>query len=85
MQFSWAPLHKNVSRLEIDAVDKVNRMAKQLKQQIAKGQFSEATNTWGALENVISENSNSVVNHDLISITSCWIRIKILSLHQLLQ
>lgn len=37
-------------------------MAGQVKQQIAKGQFSEATDTWGALEDIISENSNSVVS-----------------------
>jgi len=83
MQFSWASLLRDVSRIEINGAEKANRfvssslfrdkifpdsndpfsrisLAEQIKQQIANGQYNEATETWSQLESVISENSNSV-------------------------
>lgn len=43
-------------------------MAEKIKQQIANGQYVEATDTWSALEDVIDNNSNSVV----AAISSNW-------------
>lgn len=58
--FSWAPLLRDVSRLEINGAEKANILAEQIKRQIANGQNSDATETWSQLEEVIGENSNSV-------------------------
>ncbi|ONK79638.1 uncharacterized protein A4U43_C01F8410 [Asparagus officinalis] len=58
--FSWAPLLRDVSRLEIKGAEEANSLAEKIKKQIANGQYLEATNTWSELENVISENSNHV-------------------------
>ena len=40
-------------------------LAEKIKQQIANGQYSDATETWSKLESVISENSNSVVSRQV--------------------
>lgn len=58
--FSWAPLLKDVSRLDNNGVQKSNSLTQQIKQQIVKGQFEDATDSWSELENVITSNSNSV-------------------------
>ncbi|OVA19471.1 Peptidase S10 [Macleaya cordata] len=58
--FSWGPLLKDLSRLDNNGLDKSNRLAQQIKQQIEDGQYEEATNSWGTLEGVISDYSNSV-------------------------
>ncbi|KAL0913714.1 hypothetical protein M5K25_017195 [Dendrobium thyrsiflorum] len=57
---SWGPLLKDVSRLDINGEEKSNSLAKVIQTQIAEGKYKEATDTWGQLEYVISENSNSV-------------------------
>ncbi|KAF6147464.1 hypothetical protein GIB67_021290 [Kingdonia uniflora] len=57
---SWGPLLKDVSRLDNNGLAKSNRLARLIKQQLADGQFVEATNSWGQLEQVISDNSNNV-------------------------
>ncbi|THG13811.1 hypothetical protein TEA_014289 [Camellia sinensis var. sinensis] len=58
--FSWGPLLKDVSRLDSNGAQKSNSLAQQIKQQIDNGQFEDATNSWSALEDVISSSSNSV-------------------------
>ncbi|KAL1811221.1 hypothetical protein ACET3Z_021286 [Daucus carota] len=58
--FSWAPLLKDVSRLDTSGVDKSNRLTQKIKQQISEGQYEAATNSWSELENVIISYSNSV-------------------------
>ncbi|CAL5426430.1 unnamed protein product [Camellia sinensis] len=57
--FSWGPLLKDVSRLDSNGAQKSNSLAQQIKQQIDNGQFEDATNSWSALEDVISSSSNS--------------------------
>ncbi|KAH0457130.1 hypothetical protein IEQ34_015037 [Dendrobium chrysotoxum] len=57
---SWGPLLKDVSRLDINGEEKSNSLAKVIQKQIAEGKYIEATDTWSQLEDVISENSNSV-------------------------
>ncbi|KAJ8551938.1 hypothetical protein K7X08_028381 [Anisodus acutangulus] len=57
---SWGPLLKDVSRLDGNGLQKSNSVAKKIKQQIDAGQFEAATDSWRELENVISDNSNSV-------------------------
>ncbi|XP_055835683.1 serine carboxypeptidase-like 51 [Solanum dulcamara] len=58
--FSWGPLLKDVSRIDGNGLQQSNSLAKTIKQQIDAGQFGAATDSWSKLENVISENSNSV-------------------------
>lgn len=58
--FSWGPLLKDVSRLDINGEEKSNNLAKVIQKQIAEGKYKEATDTWAELEEVISDNSNSV-------------------------
>ncbi|KAK1394398.1 Carboxypeptidase [Heracleum sosnowskyi] len=58
--FSWAPLLKDVSRLDKNGVDKSNSLTQIIKQQIDEGKFEAATNSWSELENVIISSSNSV-------------------------
>ncbi|XP_020571617.1 serine carboxypeptidase-like 51 isoform X2 [Phalaenopsis equestris] len=57
---SWGPLLKDLSRLDINGVEKSNNLAKVIQKQISEGKYKEATDTWSQLEDVISENSNSV-------------------------
>ncbi|OVA17914.1 Peptidase S10 [Macleaya cordata] len=58
--FSWGPPLKDVSRLDNKGLDQSNSIAKQIKQQIKDGNFVNAKKSWLELENVITENSNSV-------------------------
>ncbi|GAV72105.1 Peptidase_S10 domain-containing protein [Cephalotus follicularis] len=58
--FSWGPLLKYVSRLDNNGLEKSNSVAEKIKQQIQDGQYVDATNSWGELEEVIIDNSNSV-------------------------
>ncbi|XP_021729852.1 serine carboxypeptidase-like 51 [Chenopodium quinoa] len=57
---SWGPLLKDVSRLDDEGFQNANSLAEQIKQQLSKGQFENATETWSALESDISSRSNSV-------------------------
>ncbi|KAK1309118.1 Serine carboxypeptidase-like 51 [Acorus calamus] len=58
--FSWGPLLRDVSRLDSNGADKSNSIAEEIKQQIQKGEYIDATNSWNQLENVIIANSNGV-------------------------
>lgn len=58
--FSWAPLLKDVSRLDKNGVDKSNSLTQIIKQQIDEGKYEAATDSWSELENVIISSSNSV-------------------------
>ncbi|XP_075519973.1 serine carboxypeptidase-like 51 [Primulina tabacum] len=58
--FSWGPLLKDVSRLDNNGLEKSNRLAEQIKQELDAGKFEEATESWSELENVITASSNSV-------------------------
>ncbi|WJZ93726.1 hypothetical protein VitviT2T_012647 [Vitis vinifera] len=57
---SWGPLLKDVSRLDGNGLNSSNRLALQIQQQLAEGQYKEATETFFELENVISISSNDV-------------------------
>lgn len=58
--FSWGPLLKDVSRLDDEGFQKANSLAEKIKQQLDKGQYLDATNTWSSLEGTINSDSNSV-------------------------
>lgn len=58
--FSWGPLLKDMSRIDWNALQKSNSVAKKIKQQIDAGQFEAATDSWSELEAIISNYSNSV-------------------------
>ncbi|QCE09390.1 serine carboxypeptidase 1 [Vigna unguiculata] len=58
--FSWGPLLKDLSRLDDNGLQKANSIAEKIKQQLEAGQFVNATNSWGDLENEIIASSNSV-------------------------
>ncbi|ESW22132.1 hypothetical protein PHAVU_005G130000 [Phaseolus vulgaris] len=58
--FSWGPLLKDLSRLDDNGLQKANSIAERIKQQLEAGQFADATNSWGDLEDEISTSSNSV-------------------------
>ncbi|RDX61164.1 Serine carboxypeptidase-like 51 [Mucuna pruriens] len=58
--FSWGPLLKDLSRLDDNGLQKANSIAERIKQQLEAGQFVDATESWGELENEISASSNSV-------------------------
>ncbi|KAM7496841.1 hypothetical protein LguiA_021255 [Lonicera macranthoides] len=64
--FAWAPLLKDVSRIDNSGVQKSNRLAQVLKQQIANGLFDEADDTWTEIMNVISSSSNNVDFHNFL-------------------
>ncbi|GMY15916.1 serine carboxypeptidase-like 51 [Fagus crenata] len=57
---SWGPLLKDVSRLDNNGLQKSNSVAQTIKQQIAKGQYVDATDSWSELESVIGRSSNYV-------------------------
>ncbi|CAI0452735.1 unnamed protein product [Linum tenue] len=57
---SWGPLLGSVSRLDTNGVKLVNKLAEGIKQQISEEKFLEATDAWGRLEGVVSDNSNNV-------------------------
>ncbi|XP_047322231.1 serine carboxypeptidase-like 51 [Impatiens glandulifera] len=58
--FSWAPLLKDLSRIDNSGVETANMLTQQIKKQIENGQFQEATDTWNNLENMILQTSNYV-------------------------
>ncbi|KAL1827727.1 hypothetical protein DCAR_0206916 [Daucus carota subsp. sativus] len=58
--FSWAPLLKDVSRLDNKGVEKANNLTQNIKQQIDQGEYEAATNSYFELEEVIDAYSNSV-------------------------
>ncbi|TXG58392.1 hypothetical protein EZV62_016221 [Acer yangbiense] len=58
--FSWAPLLKDLSRMNNNGLNISNSLALNIKQQIAEGKYENATSTWEELENVIAEYSNNV-------------------------
>ncbi|KAJ6815247.1 serine carboxypeptidase-like 51 isoform X2 [Iris pallida] len=58
--FAWGPLLRAVSRIDSNGEAESNSLAEKIKQQIANGQYEDATNTWGQLEGVILSNSNNV-------------------------
>ncbi|XP_073105922.1 serine carboxypeptidase-like 51 [Elaeis guineensis] len=51
--FSWGPLLLDVSRLGINVANRSNSVAERIRQQLAKGQYYEATITWQDLQNQI--------------------------------
>ncbi|CAH9097378.1 unnamed protein product [Cuscuta epithymum] len=57
---SWGPLLKDVSRLDEKGLEQSNSLALKIQQKLGAGQFDEATDLWGELENAISVSSNSV-------------------------
>ncbi|XP_042447643.1 serine carboxypeptidase-like 51 isoform X1 [Zingiber officinale] len=58
--FSWGPLLKDVSRLDEKSADESNNMAEKIKQLIANGKYSDATDAWSSLEGYIISKSNDV-------------------------
>ncbi|KAL9243717.1 hypothetical protein vseg_017572 [Gypsophila vaccaria] len=58
--FSWAPLLKDISRLDDEGVKESNSLTKLIKQQLKNGSFVDATESWGQLETVIAARSNDV-------------------------
>ncbi|KAK1383082.1 Carboxypeptidase [Heracleum sosnowskyi] len=58
--FSWAPLLKDVSRLDNKGVEKSNSLTQKIKQQLENGEYEAATYSWNDLEDVIDTYSNSV-------------------------
>ncbi|XP_057831254.2 uncharacterized protein LOC131041986 [Cryptomeria japonica] len=57
---SWGPLLKAVSRLDNDATEEVNRIALTIQEQVERGDYLNATNTWNFLEGQILAYSNQV-------------------------
>nr|XP_043632037.1 serine carboxypeptidase-like 51 [Erigeron canadensis] len=57
---SWAPLLKDLSRIDTSGLKKSYSLVKKIEHQMSKGQMKEATKTWGDLEGVIMDTSNSV-------------------------
>ncbi|KAL8136740.1 hypothetical protein V2J09_002741 [Rumex salicifolius] len=58
--FSWGPLLKDLSRLDDRGMQRANRLAETIKQQISNGKYTDATNSWSSLEGEISASSQSV-------------------------
>ncbi|XP_010241643.1 PREDICTED: serine carboxypeptidase-like 51 isoform X2 [Nelumbo nucifera] len=58
--FSWAPLLKDVSRLDDSGAKKANSIALQIKRQLAAGHYVNATYSWIELDGIISMASNFV-------------------------
>ncbi|XP_010241644.1 PREDICTED: serine carboxypeptidase-like 51 [Nelumbo nucifera] len=58
--FAWAPLLKDLSRLDNNGVEKANSIAQLIKQQIENGQYKDATSSWSELESMIIASSNRV-------------------------
>ncbi|CAI9104943.1 OLC1v1003743C6 [Oldenlandia corymbosa var. corymbosa] len=57
---SWGPLLKDVSRLDNTGLQKSNSLAEQIKKELEAGNFSQATDSWSELEDLISQYSNNV-------------------------
>ncbi|KAL5809422.1 hypothetical protein ACOSQ3_030113 [Xanthoceras sorbifolium] len=64
--FSWAPLLKDLSRMNNNGLNISNSLALNIKQQIAEGKYENATSTWGHLEGVIFKYSNNVDFYNLL-------------------
>ncbi|KAK1553796.1 hypothetical protein Q3G72_003692 [Acer saccharum] len=58
--FSWAPLLKDLSRMNNNGLNISNSLALNIKQQIAEGKYENATSTWEELESVIAKYSHNV-------------------------
>ncbi|XP_031278023.1 serine carboxypeptidase-like 51 [Pistacia vera] len=56
--FSWAPLLKDLSRMDNKGLNESNRLALKIKRQLAAGKYEDATTTWSELEGVILDHSN---------------------------
>ncbi|KAJ7981081.1 Carboxypeptidase [Quillaja saponaria] len=65
--FSWGPLLKDLSRLDYNGLQKSNSLAQKIRQQLLDGEFVEATDSWSALESVISSSSNNVDFYNFLS------------------
>ncbi|KAF9595047.1 hypothetical protein IFM89_036375 [Coptis chinensis] len=59
---SWGPLLKAVSRVDSNGLNDSNSLAQTIKQQLAKGQYLEAEQSWEELENMIGASSNDVAS-----------------------
>ncbi|KAK1409965.1 hypothetical protein QVD17_36496 [Tagetes erecta] len=57
---SWAPLLKDLSRINNRGLKHSNSLVETIRQQMANGQMKEATKSWADLEQVIWNNSNYV-------------------------
>nr|XP_018677012.1 PREDICTED: serine carboxypeptidase-like 51 isoform X4 [Musa acuminata subsp. malaccensis] len=57
---SWAPLLLDLSRIDIIDAEKSSIMAEKIREEIKKEQYSDATNSWGELEEFIVTSSNDV-------------------------
>ncbi|GLJ05095.1 hypothetical protein SUGI_0010830 [Cryptomeria japonica] len=55
---SWGPVLKVVSRLE--DIDKAHGVALEIQDQVAKGKYLQAKDSWSRLQYIISSNSNNV-------------------------
>ncbi|WCJ34422.1 serine carboxypeptidase-like 51 [Euphorbia peplus] len=58
--FSWGPLLKDLSRMNNNGLNISNSLALKIQQQLASGDYGDATITWNELEGVILDNSNDV-------------------------
>ncbi|CAL9167718.1 unnamed protein product [Musa hybrid cultivar] len=58
--FSWGPLLRDVSRLDVKDAEKSNVIAERIRQEIKEGRNVDATNSWRQLEGFISSASNDV-------------------------
>uniref|UniRef100_A0A7N0UC05 Carboxypeptidase n=1 Tax=Kalanchoe fedtschenkoi TaxID=63787 RepID=A0A7N0UC05_KALFE len=58
--FAWAPLLKDLSRMDETGLNISNSWASKIQQQLAAGEFADATQSWATLEGVISQYSNDV-------------------------
>ncbi|KAK4779520.1 hypothetical protein SAY87_015626 [Trapa incisa] len=58
--FSWAPLLKDLSRLDNNGVKKSMSIAERIRDELIHGKYVDATNSWIELENVITRSSSSV-------------------------
>ncbi|XP_045801771.1 serine carboxypeptidase-like 51 [Trifolium pratense] len=65
--FSWAPLLKDLSRIDDNGLQKSNILAEKMKQQLDAGEFSNAFDTWKEVEDVISNSSNYVSFTDFMA------------------
>ncbi|KAA8518663.1 hypothetical protein F0562_016137 [Nyssa sinensis] len=57
--FSWGPLLKDMSRIDGNGLNRCNSLAQKIQQQLADGNYEDATETWGHLEDVIIASSNN--------------------------
>ncbi|XP_045802856.1 serine carboxypeptidase-like 51 [Trifolium pratense] len=63
-ELSWAPLLKDLSRIDDNGLQKSNILAEKIKQQLEAGEFLNAFDTWNQTEAVISNSSNYVNFYD---------------------